>query len=265
MKGAASKTWKTYHTPDFISGRFTTYCNYKYSCIVFLLQYAIIKMPLAEPDLFCIFASEFPNTTSRAKALRAVLRGYCTLTGRVSGEVLSNTVVFMSNKKYTLVAWTEKGQLRMIPSLINECSLPYRERIEWLDGHYPADDNEIGWILARSRAHETLARFFLSVGRPREAYLEYENAALVCAWCSDDLWLQGTRCDFPALPLLYRFLSMHRKCVLLACKSPLIKGMYEGSDLERHYHFFTLDEVMDDREINAELESIRAWEFGKGA
>ncbi len=171
----------------------------------------------------------------------------------------------MSNKKYTLVAWTENGQLRMIPSLINECSLPYRERIEWLDGHYPDDDNEIGWILARSRAHETLARFFLSVGRPREAYLEYENAALVCAWCSDDLWLQGTRCDFPALPLLYRFLSMHRRCVLLACKSPLIKGMYEGSDLERHYHFFTLDDVMDDREINAELESIRAWEFGKGA
>ena len=88
---------------------------------------------------------------------------------------------------------------------------------------------------------------------------------MVCAWCSDDLWLQGTRCDFPALPLLYRFLSMHRRCVLLACKSPLIKGMYEGSDLERHYHFFTLDDVMDDREINAELESIRAWEFGKGA
>ena len=172
---------------------------------------------------------------------------------------------FMSNKKYTLVAWTENGQLRMIPSLINECSLPYRERIEWLDGHYPDDDNEIGWILARSRAHETLARFFLSVGRPREAYLEYENAALVCAWCSDGLWLQGTRCDFPALPLLYRFLSMHRRCVLLACKSPLIKGMYEGSDLERHYRFFTLDDVMDDREINAELESIRAWKFGKGA
>ena len=78
----------------------------------------------------------------------------------------------------------------------------------------------------------------------------------MCAWCSDDLWLQGTRCDFPALPLLYRFLSMHRTCVLLACKSPLIKG---------HYHFFTLDDVMDSREINAELESIRAWEFGKGA
>ena len=41
--------------------------------------------------------------------------------------------------------------------------------------------------------------------------------------------------------------------------------MYEGSDLERYYHFFTLDDVMDDREINAELESIKAWEFGKGA
>ena len=58
---------------------------------------------------------------------------------------------------------------------------------------------------------------------------------------------------------------MHRRCVLLTCKSPLIKGMYEGSDLERHYRFFTLDDVMDDREIGAELESIRAWEFGKGA
>ena len=221
---------------------------------------------ICECRLYVVYLHpQFPNTTSRAMALRAVLRGYCTLTGRVSGEVLSNTVVFMSYKKYTLVAWTEKGQLRMIPSLINECSLPYRERIEWIENHYPEDDNETGWLMALSRAHETLARFFLSVGRPKEAYQEFENAAMVCSWSSDELWLQGQRCEFPPLPLYYRFLSMHRRCVLLASKNPLLRRFYEGSNLERYFLFFTLDEREDRREFDAEMESIRNWNFGKSA
>ena len=65
----------------------------------------------------------------------------------------------------------------MIPSLINECSLPYRERIARLEDRRSAFRNTADWLLERSRAHESLARFFLRVGRPREAYQEYENAA----------------------------------------------------------------------------------------
>ena len=107
----------------------------------------------------------------------------------------------MSNKTYSLVAWTEGSEVRMIPSLINECSLPYRERIAHLEDKRSAFRSTADWLLERSRAHESLARFFLRVGRPREAYQEYENAAEVCALCYDGLWVQGDHCDVPMQPL----------------------------------------------------------------
>ena len=96
----------------------------------------------------------------------------------------------MSNKKYTLVAWTEKGQVRMIPSLVNEASLPYREKIHRIESRGDVRD-KVGFLLAQSRAHEEFARFLLSVGHPREAYVEFENAAEVCTWCPDELWNYG--------------------------------------------------------------------------
>lgn len=167
----------------------------------------------------------------------------------------------MSNTNYTLVAWTESGKLRMVPSLVNIAAEPYKETIARLEAMWEDVEDEIGWLLARSRAHERFARFLLSVGYPREAYQEYRNAAMVCAWCSDELWLQGESCDFPALPLLYRFLSMHRQCVTLALKDEFLKNRYKGSDLEDHYLFFTLDDRITERELSESRESMRAWNF----
>ena len=169
----------------------------------------------------------------------------------------------MSSKNYTLVAWTENGNLRMVPSLVNIAAEPYKARIEQLEAQWEDVEDEIGWLLARSRAHERFARFLLSVGYPREAYEEYRNAAMVCAWCSDELWLQGEACDFPALPLLYRFLSMHRQCVRLALKDEFLRNRYKGSDLEGHYHFFTRDDQITERGFSESYASMRAWRFGR--
>jgi|GEM_PF-481864 len=171
----------------------------------------------------------------------------------------------MSSKKYTLVAWTDGGELRMVPSLVNIAAEPYRERIARLKALWEEVEDEIGWLLARSRAHERFARFLLSVGYPREAYEEYRNAAMVCAFCSDELWLQGESCDFPALPLLYRFLSMHRQCVRLALKDEFLRRRYKGSNLEGHYLFFTLDDRITEQELSESYESMRAWRFGSDA
>ena len=171
----------------------------------------------------------------------------------------------MSIKNYTLVAWTENGKLRMVPSLVNIAAEPYREKIERLAAQCEKTEDETGWLLACSRAHEKFARFLLDVGYPREAYAEFENAALVCTYCSDELWLQGESCDFPALPLLYRFLSMHRQCVKLALKNKYLRNRYKGSDLECHYLYFTLDDQITDREFSESYESMRAWRFGKAS
>lgn len=153
----------------------------------------------------------------------------------------------------------------MIPSLINELSLPYRERIEAIEGRYMEVENEVGWLLSQSRAHEDLARFFLRVGRPIEAYEEFSNAAMVCAYCSDSLWLQGVHGDYPTLPLLHRFLAMHRRCKELMRKSSILQGRYEGSDLQRWHYVFTLDDRETDAEFDEAYEIRKAWRFGKTA
>ena len=146
----------------------------------------------------------------------------------------------MSNKKYTLVAWTEKGQVRMIPSLVNETSLPYREKIHRIESRRN-DRDKVGFLLAQSRAHEEFARFLLSVGHPREAYVEFENAAEVCTLCPDELWNQGDDGFFPELRLFRRFLAMHGECFKLAMEDRFLLLGYEGSRLQRDYRCFMLD------------------------
>ena len=110
-----------------------------------------------------------------------------------------------------------------------------------------------------------LARFFLRVGRPREAYQEYSNAAEVCALCYDGLWVQGERCDVPMKPLYKRFHAMHSRCLELAEKHPVLRKCYEGSSLQDHFLWFTLDEREDRRELREARESSRSWRFGKTA
>ena len=169
----------------------------------------------------------------------------------------------MSNKKYTLVAWTERGQVRMIPSLVNEVSLPYRQRIERIESREGVFRDPVAWLHAQSRAHERFARFLLSVGHPREAYVEFENAAEVCGLCPDELWNDGDAGYFPELSLFRRFLSMHGECLRLAAGDRFLRISYEGSRLQRDYRTFTLDFRELDREIADAIDTTRAWHFGK--
>ena len=136
----------------------------------------------------------------------------------------------MSSKKYTLVAWTQKGEVRMIPSLINDAAEPYRRRITYLESISEDIEDEIGWLIAQSRAHEAFARFLLSVGHPREAYVEFSNAALVFTFFR----LQGEH-DSKNRLLSSCFLSMHCECIRLTQKDRLLSLIYEGSELQRHY------------------------------
>ena len=119
----------------------------------------------------------------------------------------------------------------MIPSLINDAAEPYRRRIAYLESIGEDVEDEIGWLIAQSRAHEAFARFLLSVGHPREAYVEFSNAAIVCTVFRG----QDEDCDYPIHPLLSRFLAMHCECVRLTEKNRQLSLIYEGSELQRHY------------------------------
>ena len=169
----------------------------------------------------------------------------------------------MPSKKYTLVAWTEKGEVRMVPSLINDAAEPYRRRIAYLESFRDDVVDEVGWLIAQSRAHEAFARFLLSVGHPREAYVEFSNAAVVCTFCSDTVRAQGETCDSRARPLLGRFLAMHCECIRLAQMDKPLARIYEGSELQRRYLRYTRDSIEIEKEFNEVRDIRKAWKFGK--
>ena len=170
----------------------------------------------------------------------------------------------MAEKHPTLVAWTDHGELRMIPSLVEESAALFRERIERLerDWDFEARD-EIGWLIERSSAYEALACYYLRLGCTEQAFDAYESAALQCCYCSDRLWLQGVCCDYPTLPLLGRFHAMHVLCRDLSRSSQALRQRYLESDVRCWYLAFTTDEREMDREWREISTLKRAWQFGR--
>ena len=111
-------------------------------------------------------------------------RGYYTLTGRPGGrEVLCNTLFFMA---YQLVAWTDKGQVKMLPNVLREYAQPYIDEIErrlafyeewWTPERGRLTEQD---VIALSRSYEAYARFLLLHGKRREAFEAYVDGARVC-------------------------------------------------------------------------------------
>ena len=94
-------------------------------------------------------------------------------------------------KYYQLVAWTDKDQVKMIPSLVSELAEPYFARIEAVEAEKKQWEEaaQIKQLLRQSRAYEGLGRFHLRVGYRQEAYRQFEEAAEIILGCSTDiLW-----------------------------------------------------------------------------
>lgn len=68
--------------------------------------------------------------------------------------------------------------------------------------------------------------------------------------------------NFPVVPLLHRFLSMHGVCRRMAADSELIRYKYVGSQLQGNYLTFTYDDWGDDQEYQQYVEDRKAWRFG---
>ena len=84
-------------------------------------------------------------------------------------------------KAYQLVAWTDKGQVKMIPSEI--ASFLHKEldninclsdRIRYKTAH------EIHDLLQVSSAYEKLAYQLLDLGQIEDAFIQFSQAALCC-------------------------------------------------------------------------------------
>ena len=87
---------------------------------------------------------------------------------------------------YQLVAWTDKGQVKLLPELLREYAQPYMDRIESLQAFYDEGwDDELGRlteqdVLALSRSYEAYGRFLRAHGKRHEAFEAFTDAAAVC-------------------------------------------------------------------------------------
>ena len=87
---------------------------------------------------------------------------------------------------YQLVAWTDKGQVMMLPDVLREYAQPYIDQIERLRASYEEWWNpERGRlteqdVIALSRSYEAYGRFLLLHGKRQEAFKAFVDGARVC-------------------------------------------------------------------------------------
>lgn len=169
-------------------------------------------------------------------------------------------------KTYQLMAWTEKGQVKMVPSLVSELAQPYVRRIQANQDEPRAhgEDAETAQLIRHSRAYEDLARFFLRVGYWEDAFLQYEQAAMVVTGCSDELWIDADEGFLLHMPLEHRFLAMYSHCCQIAEERPSIKGSLQWNRLQRKWSKVTDVHRIWAEEFREVSQNARAWRFGYG-
>lgn len=139
-------------------------------------------------------------------------------------------------KSYQLAAWTDRGQVKMLPSLVEELAQPYLRSIEAAKNEDCAYfDAEIGQLLRRSRAYERLGRFYRRVGYRQEAFACFAAAAKCCTEASDWHWSQSDGGYVLSRPLKLRFLAMHDTCLRLLEEAPELAVCYRREELAREY------------------------------
>ena len=168
-------------------------------------------------------------------------------------------------KTYQLMAWTEKGQVKMIPSLVSELAEPYVRRIQEAEDEPRArgEEAETEQLIRHSRAHEALGRFFLRVGYWEDAFLQFAEAAMTVTYCSDELWNDAEVGFLLHTPLEHRFLAMYNRCREMADEHPAIKGSVQWQKLIHEWCKVTDVHRIWSAEFREVTQAARAWRFGK--
>lgn len=170
---------------------------------------------------------------------------------------------------HQLVAWTDKGRVRMIPSMItayvqaelnaiNHLSDRIRYRTE-----YETDD-----LLRISRMYEKLAVGLLRLGQTEDAFEQFAQAAQCCLASSD--WEDTEWGEILCKPLRGRFFAMLGQCKDLIRKHPRLKYIWEESGLQQScdhvtYAFRCFETSWNDMagDVNKAKEYTKALRFGK--
>ena len=142
-------------------------------------------------------------------------------------------------KSYQLVAWTDKGKVRMIPSQLKAYISEevqhlnrINERVRY--GTY----HEVGDLLKVSCAYEKLALSLLDLGQTKAAFLLLAEAAHCCT-ASYNNWHETEWGDVLEKPLRGRFFAMFCACKDLVREYPRLQYVWENSGLQQDCNHLT--------------------------
>ena len=142
-------------------------------------------------------------------------------------------------KSYQLVAWTDHGRLRMIPSQISAFLLDATDEIDRLAERIRHGTcHEVNDTLAVSRAYEKLGLWLLELGQMKEAFGQFAQAALCCG-ASDSTWTDTEWGEELCKPLRGRFFVLFRQCKDLVRTYPQLRYSWEKSGLQQRCDFIT--------------------------
>ncbi len=133
-------------------------------------------------------------------------------------------------KSYQLVAWTDKDQVRMIPSEVADYLRAEQEVIgRMTDRIRYRSVHERGDLLRLSLAYEKLAVALLRLGQTEEAFMQYAHAAQCCLSSSE--WQDTEWGDILCKPLRGRFFAMFCTCKDMVRQHPRLQYWWDKSGL----------------------------------
>lgn len=127
-------------------------------------------------------------------------------------------------KSSQLVAWTENGRVRMLPSLVRQLAQPYIEQIEDIESLRPFHFREQSkYLIELSRSYENLGVYYERVGYIRDAFDAYAAAAIEVTNVDDFWWCDCDEGFVLSMPFRGRFFTMYGQCRRLLRKLPALR------------------------------------------
>lgn len=160
------------------------------------------------------------------------------------------------SKSYALTAWTDNGQVRMIPSLVDKLRKVYENRIAKLESQNRyCEYDELDWLLSISEAWEKYGKFHIRHGDYNAAYRCYIQAAYACAECSDGLEMDGI------LPheLSSRLCVMYNQCIQLVRLYPALRDKENSLTLRKLSRWAYPTRRETEEEFRESQEYMKAW------
>lgn len=162
-----------------------------------------------------------------------------------------------------LVAWTDKGRVKMIPSQIDEFVRESLDEIDCLIDRVRYNTRyEVGDILNVSRDYEKLARRLLELGEVEDAFFQFAQAAECCFM--GDNWEDYEDYEDLCRPLRGRFFAMLGVCRELSGEYPKLKYLWYRTGLRRCLEAVTEKDRWLDREYRLLCgDPDEAWGYTK--